>query len=64
VAAVRAGMVTVANALGSGILETGALLGYLPRLCEHLLGQQAAHALGGDLVVRRAGGARLYHRQP
>ncbi|TAH45951.1 MAG: hypothetical protein EYC67_09620 [Betaproteobacteria bacterium] len=40
VAAVRAGEVTVANALGSGILETGALLGYLPRLAEHLLGQK------------------------
>ena len=40
VAAVRAGTVTVANALGSGILETGALLGYLPRLCETLLGQK------------------------
>lgn len=40
VAAVRAGGVTVANALGSGILETGALLGYLPRLAEHLLGQK------------------------
>ncbi|MHB8788040.1 MAG: circularly permuted type 2 ATP-grasp protein [Thauera sp.] len=40
VAAVRAGTVTVANALGSGILETGALLGYLPGLCEHLLGSK------------------------
>ncbi|MBN8443716.1 MAG: circularly permuted type 2 ATP-grasp protein, partial [Thauera sp.] len=40
VAAVRAGQVAVANALGSGILETGALLGYLPRLSEHLLGQK------------------------
>jgi len=40
VAAVRAGQVTVANALGSGILETGALLGYLPRLAEHVLGQK------------------------
>lgn len=40
VAAVRAGAVTVANALGSGILETGALLGYLPRLCEQLLGSK------------------------
>lgn len=40
VAAVRAGTVTVTNALGSGILETGALLGYLPRLCEQLLGQK------------------------
>lgn len=40
VAAVRAGTVTVANALGSGLLEAGALLGYLPRLCQHLLGQK------------------------
>lgn len=40
VGAVRAGRVTVANALGSGILETGALLGYLPRLAEQLLGQK------------------------
>lgn len=40
VSAVRAGKVTVANALGSGILETGALLGYLPHLAEHLLGQR------------------------
>ena len=40
VAAVRAGKVTVANALGSGILETGALLGYLPHLCEAVLGQK------------------------
>ncbi len=39
VAAVRAGSVAVANALGSGILETGALLGYLPRLAERLLGE-------------------------
>lgn len=40
VAAVRAGTVAVTNALGSGILETGALLGYLPSLAEHLLGQK------------------------
>lgn len=39
VGAVRAGTVTVANALGSGILETGALLGYLPRLAERVLGE-------------------------
>lgn len=35
----RRGTVLVANALGSGVLESGALLGYLPRLCEHLLGE-------------------------
>jgi len=36
---VRRGTVLVANPPGSGILEGGALLGYLPRLCEHLLGE-------------------------
>jgi uncharacterized circularly permuted ATP-grasp superfamily protein/uncharacterized alpha-E superfamily protein len=35
----RRGTVLVANALGSGILESGALLGYLPRLSERLLGE-------------------------
>ena len=35
----RRGTVLVANALGAGVLESGALLGYLPRLCEHLLGE-------------------------
>ena len=35
----RHGTVLIANALGSGILESGALLGFLPRLSEHLTGQ-------------------------
>lgn len=35
--AVRRGQVLVANVLGSGILETGALAGFLPGLCETLL---------------------------
>lgn len=35
----RRGSVLVANSLGSGVLESGALLGYLPRLSEQLLGQ-------------------------
>ena len=35
----RRGTVLVANALGAGVLESGALLGYLPRLCELLLGE-------------------------
>jgi uncharacterized circularly permuted ATP-grasp superfamily protein/uncharacterized alpha-E superfamily protein len=35
----RRGTVLIANALGSGILESGALLGFLPRLSEHLTGQ-------------------------
>jgi len=35
----RRGSVLIANALGSGVIESGALLGFLPRLCEHLLGE-------------------------
>ena len=35
--AVRAGNVTVANALGSGLLEQPALLAFLPDLCRQLL---------------------------
>ncbi len=35
----RRGTVMLANALGSGVLESGGLPGYLPRLCEVLLGE-------------------------
>jgi len=35
----RRGNVLIANALGCGILESGALLGFLPRLSEHLTGK-------------------------
>ena len=35
----RRGTVFIGNALGSGVIESGALLGYLPRLCEQLLGE-------------------------
>ena len=35
----RRGAVLVANALGSGVLESGALLGYLPAVCRKLLGE-------------------------
>ncbi|MEP6739216.1 MAG: circularly permuted type 2 ATP-grasp protein [Caldimonas sp.] len=35
----RRGSVLIANALGSGILESGALLGYLPGLSRKLLGE-------------------------
>ncbi|MGD9648991.1 MAG: circularly permuted type 2 ATP-grasp protein, partial [Pirellulales bacterium] len=38
--AVRAGHVAVANALGSGLLETPALLAFLPGLCRYLLGEE------------------------
>jgi len=40
VQAVRAGQVAVANALGSGWLETPALLALLPALCRHLLSEE------------------------
>lgn len=36
--AVRAGTVVMANALGSGVLESPGLLGFLPKICEHLMG--------------------------
>ncbi len=35
----RRGTVLIGNSLGSGVLESGALLGYLPALSEQLLGE-------------------------
>ena len=40
--AVRAGKVLVANALGSGLLQSAALPGFLPGACETLLGETLA----------------------
>jgi uncharacterized circularly permuted ATP-grasp superfamily protein/uncharacterized alpha-E superfamily protein len=40
--AVRAGHVLVANGLGSGFLESPALQGFLPAICERLLGEPLA----------------------
>ena len=40
VEALRAGSVLLLNSLGSGILETRALLAFLPRICRHLLGEK------------------------
>jgi uncharacterized circularly permuted ATP-grasp superfamily protein/uncharacterized alpha-E superfamily protein len=37
--AARRGTVLIANSLGSNLLESGALLGFLPKLCEVLLGE-------------------------
>ncbi|MEM9068761.1 MAG: circularly permuted type 2 ATP-grasp protein [Myxococcota bacterium] len=37
--AVRAGNVAVSNALGTGVLQTRAFLGYLPSICVALLGE-------------------------
>ncbi|KAA9006743.1 circularly permuted type 2 ATP-grasp protein [Histidinibacterium aquaticum] len=39
VAALRAGAATMVNCLGSGVLETRALLAFLPGLCERLMGE-------------------------
>ena len=39
VQAVRAGNVAVANPLGSGLVETPALMAFLPNLCRQLLGE-------------------------
>ncbi|MBX3531818.1 MAG: circularly permuted type 2 ATP-grasp protein [Rhizobiaceae bacterium] len=39
VRAVREGSVTMVNALGAGVLETRALLAFLPRICEALTGR-------------------------
>jgi uncharacterized circularly permuted ATP-grasp superfamily protein/uncharacterized alpha-E superfamily protein len=38
--AVRTGNVAVANAIGSGVIETPALMAYLPKLCRRLLGEE------------------------
>lgn len=40
VESVRAGQVTVANALGSGLIESPAFLAFLPGLCRRLLGEE------------------------
>ena len=39
-AAVRAGRVSVANALGTGVLESAAWLGFMPGIAERLLGER------------------------
>lgn len=38
----RAGRVVIANALGSGLLASGALMGFLPAICRKLLGEELA----------------------
>ncbi|MEQ9636814.1 MAG: circularly permuted type 2 ATP-grasp protein [Devosia marina] len=38
VEALRAGSISMINALGTGIMETRALAAFMPRLCKHLLG--------------------------
>jgi uncharacterized circularly permuted ATP-grasp superfamily protein/uncharacterized alpha-E superfamily protein len=38
--AIRSGNVVLANALGTGVLETPAIMGFLPAICEMLLGAE------------------------
>jgi len=40
VEALRGGNVVVANALGSGLLQSPAFMSFLPGLCQHLLGEE------------------------
>src|SRR6185436_19354659 len=40
VEAARAGHVTIANALGSSVVESPAFLAFLPSLCRQLLGEE------------------------
>ncbi len=40
VEAIRAGNVTVANALGSGLVQSPAFMSFLPELCQHLFGEE------------------------
>ena len=63
VGAIRAGSVTLVNALGSGVLETRALLAFLPRICRGAARRAADAAEHRDLVVRPAGRARACARQ-
>jgi uncharacterized circularly permuted ATP-grasp superfamily protein/uncharacterized alpha-E superfamily protein len=42
VEATRAGNVTIANALGAGVIETAAIMPFLPALCRHLLDEELA----------------------
>jgi uncharacterized circularly permuted ATP-grasp superfamily protein len=56
---VRAGRVALANALGAGVLESAAWLGFLPGAGRDAAGRIAAPAVGGNLVVRREAGAGL-----
>ena len=39
ISALREGSLTMVNALGAGILETRALMAFLPRICEQLTGE-------------------------
>lgn len=55
--AVRAGTVVMANALGSGLMESMAMKSSLPTLCRHLLGKNCgcpASPAGGAATMPNA----------
>ncbi len=60
--AVRAGNVVVANALGSGVIETAALLPFLPALCRELLGEELMIASAETWWCGRPSRSRLRDR--
>ena len=65
VQAARAGGVAIANALGSGLAESPALMAFLPRLCQRLLGGSDGggvpfNCLGGRFEV--SGGVAYLRR--
>ena len=64
VEAVRAGNVAVANALGSGLIETSAFMPFLPGLSQRLLGRTPEAPHRRHLVVRPARAVPLRARQP
>jgi uncharacterized circularly permuted ATP-grasp superfamily protein/uncharacterized alpha-E superfamily protein len=64
--AIRAGNVLVANAPGSGFLESGALLGFMPALSQALLGEPLTLPAAptwwmGERSVREAALAQLHN---
>ena len=62
VQAVRAGNVSVVNALGSGWLESAALMPFLPSPVPPPAGRGPGPAVGADVVVRRRGQSGLRAR--
>ena len=62
VEAVRAGNVAVANALGSGLIETSAFMPFLPGFSRRFLGEELTLPSVSDMVVRPGGSASLCTR--
>ncbi len=58
VEAIRHGAVSTVNSLGSGLMETRALLAFLPKISRALRGEELLLPSVRDLVVRAGDGAR------